>query len=90
MSSDVSDKLVSLCDIENGWKWIKEDCVSKQINHEEAEFAVTKLVNYSSYQKLKIILKKHTAYTIVQVDYCITHRNISSNCLPMIVHSGNL
>ena len=32
----MSDKLVSHCDIENGWKWIKEDRVSKQIDHEEA------------------------------------------------------
>ena len=38
----MSDKLVSHCDIENGW--IKEDRVSKQIDHEEAG------QNYSSYQ----------------------------------------
>ena len=30
----MSDKLVSHCDIENGWKWIKEDRVSS--DHEEA------------------------------------------------------
>ena len=50
MSSDVRYKLVSLGDIENGWKWIKEDYVSKQIDHEEAGFVVARLVKYSSYQ----------------------------------------
>ena len=58
MSSDVRYKLVSLGDIENGWKWIKEDCISKQIDHEETRFVVTRLVNYSSYQLAQDNLKE--------------------------------